>query len=142
MTLKELQDELKQDMKLDSSDLSSESLRTPDLHNKYNRSLFQEKLALKKLKREWDVLFKDRWEYYSKKADSEVYEKKPLLKKILPNDLKIYIAADSEMQNLKARIELKEELVEFLERAMDAIMQRNWIIRNSMEFLKFTNGIN
>lgn len=141
MTLLELQEQIKHDLKLNGSELFEESLRTPDLHNKYSKILMVEKMALKKLEREMNVLHLERWEYYRKKSNPQVYEEKPLLKKILDTDVKHYLAADSEILTLQAKIDAKEELVEFLKRTMDQIMQRNWNIRNAIEFYKFTTGV-
>jgi hypothetical protein len=140
MTLKELQEQVKKDLKLSPDNLAIESLKTPDIHWTYNKMLMSERLALKKLEREYKTLYKERWEYYRKKADPEVYEKEPLLKKIMDSDAKIYLAADGQLSELQEKIDSKEELIEFLKRVMDQISQRQWIVRNSIEYLKFMNG--
>jgi hypothetical protein len=140
LTLKELQDQVKTDLKLSPDNLSIESLKTPDIHWTYNKMLMTEKLAMKKLEREWHVLYKERWEYYRKKADPEVYEKEPLLKKIIDSDAKIYLAADEKLREMQEKIDSKEELIEFLKRVMDQISQRQWIIRNAIENFKYLNG--
>jgi transcription elongation factor GreA-like protein len=99
-----------------------------------------EKLALKNLERQWDKLYLERWEYYRKKSEPDVYEKKPLLKKILDTDVKLYLAADDELQNLRFQMDGKEELIDFLKRTMEQISQRQWHIRNAIENYKFLNG--
>lgn len=140
MKLSELYDEVKKELKIDGSELSIEALRTPDIHNKYNKMLFSEKLALKKLNRQWDQLYRDRWEYYRKKSDPEVYEKKPLLKKIMDTDVKIYLAADDELQDLQAQIDSKEELIDFLKRTMDSIAMRQWLIKAANDNNRYLSG--
>ena len=137
MTITDLQNQVKQDLKLNGDQLNFDAVMTPDIHNTYNRMLMAEKLALRKLQAEWDRLYLQRWEYYKKRADPEVYLEKPLLKKIMDTDVKLYIAADPEMQVLRAKIDLKEELIDFLKRTMDQIAQRVWIIKNSIDFLKY-----
>lgn len=102
--------------------------------------LRRERDALKKLEREWDVLYLQQWEYYRKKADPEVYEKKPLLKKIMDTDVKLYLAADPDLQELRGKIESKEEVIDFLKRTLDQVAQRTWLIRNAIEYYKFVNG--
>lgn len=141
MTLTELQDQVKEDLKLSADQLSHDAIITPDIHNKYNRMLMRESMALKKLERKYQVVYLQRWEYYKKKADPEVYAEKPLLKKIMDSDVKLYIAADEEIQELQAEIDAKEELVDFLKRVMDQINQRNWLIGRAIEYYKFTNNV-
>lgn len=140
MTLTELQDQVKEDLKLSADQLAHDAIITPDIHNKYNRMLMREKMALKKLERKYNVLYLQQWEYYRKKADPEVYEQKPLLKKIMDSDVKLYLAADEKLQELQAEIDAKEELVEFLKRVMEQINQRTWLIKNAIEYYKFTNN--
>lgn len=140
MTLTELQDQVTTDLKLSGDQLAHDAIVTPDIHNKYNRMLMRERQALKKLERKWDVVYLERWEYYRKKADPDVYTEKPLLKKIMDSDVKLYLAADEDLQNLRAEMDAKEELIDFLKRVMEQINQRTWLIRNAIEYYKFTNN--
>jgi len=48
MTLTELQDQVKKDLKLQPDELTYESVRTPEVHHTYNKMLMTERLALKK----------------------------------------------------------------------------------------------
>ena len=59
-------------------------------------------MAFKKLEREYDTLYLQQWEYYRKKAPESAYIAKPLLKKILDSDIKIYLAADPEMGRVRS----------------------------------------
>jgi Recombination, repair and ssDNA binding protein UvsY len=137
MTLSELQDQVKKDLKIEGDELVTEAIRTPELHHKYNKLLMTERLALKKLERQWDVVYLQRWEYYRKKSDPSVYEKEPLLKKIIDTDVKLYLTADKELQALRADIDGKEELIDFLKRTMDHVAQRTWLLRNAIDYLKY-----
>jgi predicted ATPase len=141
MTLSELQDEVKKDLKIQGDELTFESVRTPEIHHKYNKLIMSERLALKKLERQWDALYLQQWEYYRKKSDPEVYQKKPLLKKVMDSDVKLYLTADPELQQLRAQIESKEELVDFLKRTMEQVAQRTWLIKNALDNYKYLNGV-
>ena len=99
--------------------------------------LMLERLALKKLERDWDKLYLERWEYFRKKAPDEVYIKKPLLKRIADTDVKLYLAADEDLQKLRTQIESKEELIDLLKRTMDQIGQRTWLMKNVTDYLKY-----
>lgn len=140
MTLTELQDQIGVDLKINPTELVFESVRTPEVFHKYNKLYMTEKLALKKLIREYDAAYLTQWEYYRKKAGPVVYEKKPLLKKIMDTDVKLYLTGDPVLQEFQLKIDLKEELVEFLKRTIDQISGRQWQIRNSIEYLKYLGG--
>lgn len=140
MTLAELQEQVKTDLKLNSDQLNYDAVATPDIHHIYNKMYMRERIALKELERKWDALYLQQWEYYRKKADPEVYEKKPLLKKIMDADVKLYLAADPDCQELRAKIEAKEELIDFLKRTLEQIAQRTWLIRNAVDYLKYLGG--
>jgi uncharacterized HAD superfamily protein len=140
MTLLELQEQVKKDLKIDGSELTLAAIKTPDLHNRYNKMLFSEKLALKKLERQFSILYLERWEYYRKKAPDEIYEKKPLLKKIMDSDVKLYLNADDEIQALQAQIDGKEELIDFLKRVMDNVVMRQWLIKAANDNNKYLSG--
>jgi hypothetical protein len=140
MTSSELKDQVTQDLKLQIDQLDIEARRTPDIHNIYSKMLMSERIFLKKLERDLKVLRFEKWEYYTKKASPEVYEEKPLLKKILTTDVKVYLDADPDILELQAKIDDKEETVDFLKRTLDQIAQRTWLIRNAIEYVKFQNG--
>lgn len=140
MKLSELQEQIKTDLRIDPDDLAIESARTPDIHWSYSKMLMTEKLALKKLQADMKELNFAKWEYFTKKADPEVYKDKPLLKKIMSTDVKQYICVDREVLDLQARIDGKEELIDYIARTLDQVSGRQWIIKNIIEHRKFLAG--
>ena len=87
MTLEELQQLVDKDLKLDDTELDRESLRNPYLYDKYLKFFITSDLELKKLKKEYDVLRLEKFEYYTGKADPEVYRENPKGIKVLKGDL-------------------------------------------------------
>ena len=83
MTLEELQDLAEKDLKINDTELDLESLKTPQLHNKYMKHLTKFKLMLSKSEAEFAKTKKDLWEYYTGKADSSIYAQKPFDLKIV-----------------------------------------------------------
>lgn len=140
MTLTELKEQVTKDLKIEADQLDFEARRTPDIHNIYSKMLMHERILLKELEREMRSLKFEKWEYYTKKASPEKYLEKPLLKKVLTTDVKIYLEGDSEILELQAKIDKKEEMVDFLKRVLDQVSQRTWLIRNAIDYLKFQNG--
>ena len=84
MTFDELQELAEKDLKLNDTELDIESLKTPQLHNKYSKFHNQYINLLKKAEQDRDVMVRDKWEYYTGKADASVYQAKPFNLKILP----------------------------------------------------------
>ena len=87
MTLEELQQSVDKDFKLDDTELDAESIKIPLLHNKYLQHFNKFSLLLKKSEYEHKTMLRDKWEYYTGKADSAVYLLKPFDIKVLKSDV-------------------------------------------------------
>jgi len=140
MNLIELQNEADNDLKIDDTELDLESIRTPQLHNKYLKHYTKYSLQLKKLQDDKKILYRRRWEYYTGKAPAEVYIEKPFDFKILRADVGIYLESDTEMQEIGKKIEYTKAVVEYLERVLKEINNRNWNIRNAIAWKQFLHG--
>ncbi len=97
MTLEELQILADKDLKLNDTELDLESLKTPQLHNKYLKELTKFKLLLAKADSEYKILRRNKWEYYTGKANPQVYVDKPFDLKILKTDIDKYLEADEDL---------------------------------------------
>ena len=140
MNIEELYDEIEKDLKIDDTELDLESIRTPQLHNKYLKLYTKHSLQLKKLNDDYKVMYRLKWEYYTGKAPSEIYASKPFDLKILKADIGIYLDADGELQQLSQRIAYAKEITNYLEKILREINNRNWTIRNTIEWKKFIHG--
>ena len=140
MDLETLQKQVDVDLKIDDTELDLESIRTPQLHNKYLKLFTKYSLQLKKAKDDYDGLYKFKWEYYTGKASPDTYREKPFDMKVLKSDVYIYLNADEELQKLGQRIEYLKIVVVYLERVLREINNRNWNIRNTIEWKKFLHG--
>ena len=140
MDLETLQNQADVDLKIDDTELDLESIRTPQLHNKYLKLFTKYSLQLKKVKDDYDGLYKFKWEYYTGKSTMEVYQAEPFDLKVLKADVHIYLNADSELQKLGQRQEYLKVVVVYIERVLREINNRNWNIRNTIEWKKFLHG--
>ena len=140
MDLETLQNQVDVDLKIDDTELDLESIRTPQLHNKYLKLFTKYSLQLKKAKDDYDGLYKFKWEYYTGKATLSVYKAEPFDLKVLKSDVHIYLNADEELQKLGQRQEYLNVVVVYLERVLREINNRNWNIRNTIEWKKFLHG--
>ena len=140
MNIEELYDEVEKDLKIDDTELDLESIRTPQLHNKYLKLYTKHSLQLKRLQDEYKVLYRLMWEYYTGKSVPEVYAAKPFDLKILKADIGIYLDSDSELQQLSQKVSYAKEITNYLEKILREINNRNWTIRNTIEWKKFIHG--
>ena len=140
MRFDELQQMVDVDLKIDDTELDIESIKTPQIHNKYLKFYTQFCLQLKKVRDERKSLYRDKWEYYTGKSPPEVYQEKPFDLKILRTDVPIYLDADTELQEIGQKEEYIKMMVEYTERVLKEINTRNWTIRNTIEWKKFLHG--
>ena len=140
MTLEELQIQVNRDFKLDDTELDSESIKIPLLHNKYLQHLNKFSLLLKKAEYDHKLLVREKWEYYTGKADASVYQEKPFDLKVLKADVHIYIDSDEELQKADQKVAYLNVVVKYLEQVLRSINNRTFVIKNAIEWKKFTSG--
>jgi len=140
MTLEELQIQADKDLKINDTELDLESLKTPQLHNTYLKHLTKYKLMLSRSETEYNIMRKEKWEYYTGKADASVYAKKPFSFKLLKTDVDKYLESDIELQKLKQKVDYIQTTVDFLDRTIRQISNRGFTIKNAIDWRKFTSG--
>ena len=140
ITLDDVQHEWTIDSKIDPELLDEESIKIPQLHSKYLKYLSDVKLLKIKKEMEYRVLLREKFEYYTGKADEEVYKEKPFDLKILKQDLSLYMESDSDIQSLGARINYYEEIMFFLDKVLHCLINRGFQIKNSIDWQKFMQG--
>lgn len=140
MTLEELQELVDKDLKINESELDLESLKTPQLHNKYLKHYNNFKLLMTRAESDYKILKRVKWEYYTGKASPDVYKQKPFNLKIMKSDIDKYLESDEELIKAKQKIDYLETVVNYLDRTLKIISGRDWQIRNSIEWRKFTSG--
>lgn len=143
MKIEEIQTLWDKDSKINSVDLATESLRVPELHNKYYKLYTQERLLLNKWELELKVLYKEKYEYYMGIMDENDLKTngwEPFALKVLKADLPIYMESDVDMVNSTKKIVLQREKINFLESIIKNLNNRGFLIKNAIDWNKFTNG--
>ena len=140
MTLEELQQQVDRDFKLDDTELDTESTKIPLLHNKYLQHYNKFSLLLKKAEYEHKTMQRQKWEYYTGKADPSVYKEKPFDLKVLKADVHIYMDSDDELQKADQKAAYLKQVVTYLEQVLRSINNRTFLIKNAIEWKKFTSG--
>jgi hypothetical protein len=140
MDIEQLQEQVDKDLKINDTELDLESLKTPQLHNKYMKHLTKFKLMLSRAEGEYNTLKREKWEYYTGKAPAEVYAEKPFDLKILKTDIDKYLDSDEELQKQKQKVDYLNTVVDFLDRTIRLISNRGFTIKNAIDWRKFTSG--
>ena len=143
MTLSEYRQMVEADLKIDETELDSESLRTPQLHSKYLNFLTDEKLKASKLEYDYNRLKKYKWLYYIGKLSEEEladFGWEPFQLSILKTDIDRFLNADEELQLISNKLEYQKSVIYYLENIIKVISNRQWNIRSAIDWIKFTNG--
>ena len=141
-SLEELFEETASDLKLIEDDLVRESLRTPYLYDKYLKEHTLAGLELKRLENDYNELLMNKTEYYLGKSPKEVYDEKPFDRVVIKSDLSVYLDADPELRVLDEMREYASARKDFLNKTLTGITNRQWNIKNAIEWNKFLNGAN
>ena len=140
MDLETLQEQVDKDLKINDTELDLESLKTPQLHNKYMKHYTKFKLMLTKAETDYSILKRQKWEYYTGKADASVYAEKPFDLKVLRTDVDKYIESDEELIKAKQKREYLTTVVDYLDRTLRQITNRTFTIKNAIDWRRFTSG--
>jgi len=140
MTLEELQQSVDKDFKLDDTELDAESIKIPLLHNKYLQHFNKFSLLLRKAEYDHKSLVREKWEYYTGKSDPSVYKDKPFDLKVLKADVHIYMDSDVDLQKADQKAAYLNQVVKYLEQVLRSINNRTFLIKNAIEWKKFTSG--
>lgn len=144
MKLEDLQKLMAIDSVVDKTELDTESLKIPQIHNKYMNFLLDEKQVLLGYEFKYKHILRKKWEYYTGKMSVEECKQmgwEPFQLKILRTDLDLYLDSDKELENLKISISTQNLKIELLESFIKTLNNRHWYIRSCIDWKKFTSGV-
>ena len=137
-----IQDMWEKDAKIDRDNLHDESLNIPSLHAKYFQIYNTIFLLRKKAEQQRKNIRHERYEYFSGKADPDVYNQNPFPKKIRDKDtMTKYLDADEKLSNSSLKIEYYDTMLTYLESILKVIQNRTYQIKNAIEFMRFNAGM-
>lgn len=144
MKLSEIQSEWEIDSKIDNLDLSGESLKVSRYHSKYLNLLSSTKLQLRKAESDYLRLHRNKSKYYKGEMSKEELEDlewtQYLGPKLLKTDVSNMIETDDDVIRILDKIEYLKTVIYQLEQILKSLASRSFDIRNSIEWLKYTNG--
>ena len=143
MKFEELQKLWTSDCPIDETELAQESVKIPQLHNKYLILYSNEKLRLKTQRFEHSKLVKLKKEYFGGRMSQEELEAvdwEPFQYKLLKADVEQYVDADDNVIESKKILALQEEKVDYLEAIVKGLSTRGYLIKNAIDWKRFTEG--
>lgn len=144
MKLEEIDTMWNEDCIINDAKLDEESLKIPKLHAKYHNILNYEKMQQYKLKKDLEELEYIYERFFAKTLTDEEIAKYNLVefcnKKYMKNDIPKAINSVDVVVKMKSKLGIQNIKVEFIESILKQINNRNWLIRDAIEFKKFSNG--
>jgi len=142
MNLESIQEMWEKDSKIDPDNLHIESLNIPVLHAKYFDLYNTIFLLRKKAEQQKRNIRHERYEYFSGKADPEVYIENPFPKKIRDKDtMQKYLDADEKLSTVCLKIDYYDTMLVYLESILKIVQNRTYQIKNAIEFMRFNAGL-
>ena len=141
INLDKIQSMWQEDCKIDIDNMHEESIKVPQLHSKYHEILNNLILLRTKAQKIQRSVRHERYEYYSGKADPDVYEREPFPKKVRDKDALIrYMDADDRVSDANLKVEYYDVMINYTESILKQISNRTYQIKNSIEWHKFQAG--
>lgn len=130
------------DSKIDIDNLHNESLNIPVIHAKYFDLYNNITLLKKKAEQQKKNVRHERYEYYTGKADPEIYIENPFPKKVRDKDaLQKYLDADAKLSQISLKVEYYDVMLNYIENILKMIQNRTYQIKNSIDFMRFQSGL-
>ena len=142
MTLEELKQESYKDLPVTNvENIDQESFYNQEIKAKWLDYKSRFELLLARSKGEYQVLYREKWEYYGGKSDAKVYAAKPFDLKVVKTDLQIYISSDSDIIELSNKIAYLETTIKFIDGVIKSIDNRGWDIKHAISWKQFEAGM-
>ena len=141
MNLDKIQEMWQKDSVIDPDNLHDESLKIPQLHSKYYTLYNTISLLREKARTQYNKIRLERYNFYTGKAEPEVYVEEPFPYKVREKDaIQRHLEADEKLTNIDLKIRYYDATLKFLEEILRIISNRTYQIKNAIEWHKFQAG--
>ena len=142
MNLEKIQEMWERDAVIDPDNLHDESLKIPQLHSKYYTIYNTITLLREKARDSYNRIRLERYNYYTGKAEPEVYEKEPFPYKVREKDaIQRHLEADEKLTTIDLKIRYYDATLKFLGEIIRNVSNRTYQIKNAIEFMRFSAGL-
>ena len=142
-SLENIQDEWEKNSKIDYSNLGTESIRIPVIHDKYLKIFIDERIRLKGMEFELSKLVRSKTNYYKGEMTAEELEERGLEQfqgRLLKNEISNYIETDDDYIKIKQNIVVQQEKINYLDSIIKQLNNRGFQIKNAIDWLKYSNA--
>jgi hypothetical protein len=140
--LEKIQSMWEKDSVIDIDNLHTESLNVPSLHAKYFEIYNNILLLKKKAEQQKRNIRHQKYEYYTGKADPDVYVENPFPKKIRDKDaLQKYMDADESLSQATLKVEYYDVMLSYVQDILKMIHNRTYQIKNAIDYQRFASGL-
>ena len=143
MNLDKIQEMWQKDSVIDPDNLHDESLKIPQLHSKYYVIYNTIALLRERARTQYTKIKLERYNYYTGKAEPEVYAEDPFPYKVREKDaIQRHLDADERLTTIDLKIRYYDATLKFLEEIIKIISNRTYQIKNAIEWHRFQSGFN
>ena len=142
-SLENIQDEWEKNSKIDYSNLGTESIRIPVIHDKYLKIFIDERIRLKSMEFELSKLVRTKTNYYNGRMTEDELEERgweQFQGRLLKNEISNYIETDDDYIKIKQNIVVQQEKINYLDSIIKQLNNRGFQIKNALDWLKFSRG--
>jgi hypothetical protein len=145
VTLDTLSEMWSKDSVIDLTEPARELAKIPSLHSKYLQILSYHNLLIKKITSEYNKKKSIKFQYYNGDLnDPDELSKhgfsEPQRKKILKQDIQIYLDGDDDLINLLLKKSLHQEIVDYCNSIIKEINNRTYQVNNIIKWEIFVSG--
>ena len=142
MNLDKIQEMWQKDSVIDPDNLHDESLKIPQLHSKYYVIYNTITLLREKARTQYTKIKLERYNYYTGKAEPEVYAEDPFPYKVREKDaIQRHLDADERLTTIDLKIRYYDATLKFLEEIIKNVSNRTFQIKNAIEWNRFQAGM-
>lgn len=143
-TAEELIHEWEKDATINKLDADIDLLKIPNLHSKYSSQIIYHGKAQRKKKEEYDILMRDKLEYYSGNFDKKDYDDREWAafnRKLNTKDqLNAYLAGDKDLIKIREELSQHDDAINFCQMVVKELTSRTYQIRSYLEWAKYKLG--
>ena len=142
MNLEKIQEMWQKDSFIDPDNLHDESLKIPQLHSKYYTVYNTITLLREKAREQYSKIRLERYNFYTGKAEPEVYVEEPFPYKVREKDaIQRHLDADERLNKIDMKIRYYDTTLKFLEEIIKNVSNRTFQIKNAIEWNRFQAGM-
>jgi len=142
MNLDQIQEMWQKDSVIDADNLHDESLKIPQLHSKYYTVYNTITLLREKAREQYSKIRLERYNFYTGKAEPEVYVEEPFPYKVREKDaIQRHLDADERLTKIDMKIRYYDTTLKFLEEIIKNVSNRTFQIKNAIEWNRFQAGM-